>query len=159
MGFGKDGRGQIHWGKLSLTLGTLAANSSLKSGGGVVVTDHFRLIKTTGVAMYGIGSEIFDEAVVLGIADNDLSTTEIEECMESTQLDPSDLNQGEESLRPVWLLGIMRPGQALAWEETIRWTFHEDVGYTYFVYNLTTGALTTGGVVDILFKNYGVWVK
>lgn len=161
MGFGKDGKGVIIDGKLSLTLGALASNTSLKSGGNVTVTDHFRMIKLEAWA-YARGLTAA-EAIVIGIADDDLTVAEIEAKIETSLLDPNDRVQAEESQRPVFLLEIMQGGQPSAVkhiERTIRWTFHEDTGWTWFAYNPSSAAaLTTGCVVEILQKAFGVWVK
>lgn len=102
---------------------------------------------------------------MFGIADGGLTDAEIEECLESAPSDTNDRPAVEQAGRPVWPLAMIAlpdpdgtlPVVSGSW--TQKWTFSNAEAWTYWVYNLDTGALTSGGTLAIFAKIYGVWVR
>lgn len=165
MGFGKDGKGVIMHERAVITLGALAGATAIKSDAQLSFDEDFRLIKTEyWVSFEGI--TVTEIPIVIGIADNELTVAEIAETLGAAPTDRNDWSTVEESLRPVFPMntvpvsnvasGSVAEGQML--EKTFRWTFSNDEGFTWFAFNDTGAQLTTGGIIRIRAKHYGVWV-
>lgn len=163
MGFGRDGKGVIIREDVDITLGTLAQNTAIKatSGGlGGAMDEDFRMIKSefnAAFEMQAAGDEFY-----IGIADNELTVAEIAECLAVNGPIAMNDNLGRERAeRPVWLLGIFsnnsKNQHLLPVEFKLRWTFSNDEGWTWFAFNPAADALTTGAIVNIHAKHYGVW--
>lgn len=166
MGFGKDGKGVI----LTLTsnnnaLGTLGSQTALKLDNGLIdnLEDDFRLISTEfQIHVTGGNSE---DSVILGIADNELTVAEIAEALDAQPVDRNDNLTNERAMRPVFPIGIISDLSGVAdghfqamQKKTVRWTFGDSEGWTWFVYNAESAALGTGAIVTLFAKHYGVWV-
>ncbi len=172
MGFGKDGKGQIIRENVTISLGTLAANTAIKASAQVAIQEDFRLIKTRASVNYFSPDLDVDNAIVVGIADNELSATEISEALTASPTDHNDNVPQERSMRPVFeLQGVngeyffdsqantpIAIAHVYDIDETIRWTFGNPEGWVWFAFNFTDAAFATGGLVNIHAKNYGVWV-
>lgn len=166
MGFGKDGKGVIIRENTSITLGTLANGAAIKATGGqLAITEDFRIIKTEYLISFE-GKTADENIITIGLADNELSVTEIAECLAvDGPLDRNDHLKNEQVMRPVWELaqlgagtnGVI-PDTGLPGERNLRWTFSDTDGWTWFAYNESGAALTTGTVVRIRAKHFGVWV-
>ncbi len=171
MGFGKNGTGAIIKERNSVALGTLGQNIAIKiDGASVAITEDFRLLK----------SEIFCEidaltsgegsGLMLGIADDELSTAEIAEAINlSGPVDRNDNVNTERAMRPVWLISALDElggatvgrfhgksgGSMMEWKK--RWTFSNPEGWVFFVWN-EKAALTTGATARLVATHYGVWL-
>lgn len=165
MGFGKDGKGAILREEGVITLGTLAANASIKSASQLAIQDDFRILKTeVFVAAEGFATDEY--MVMVGIADNELDVTEIAETMDlSGPLDRNDHDGSEKVMRPVWDIvqvgqdpGHEIPNNGLPIKFNLKWTFRNPEGWTFFAFNNSGSQLTTGGVIRYRAKHYGVWV-
>jgi len=171
MGFGKDGKGAMIRENNSLTVGTLLA-ADLVSMPAIAVTEDFRILKTEVYAHIegltageGIG-------LILGIADAELSDTEIEEALEiNGPLDRNDRLSYEKVTRPVWPIAALEivdagglaqrfiglnGGPMIEWKK--RWTFSSPEGFEFWLYNDGVGTITTGATLKVLATHYGVWV-
>lgn len=165
MGFGKDGKGTIGYlANVSDALGTLASQTVLKSDVTVSPEDDFRLLKTETYMSESGGTA--GEAVLFGIADNELTITEIKECLEAEPKDRNDAIGNERALRAVFPIGVISlgaAGNAPQFMEPIvtkpRWTFSDTEGWCFFYYNFGPAALTTGSIISLLTKFYGVWLS
>ncbi len=104
MGFGKDGKGQIIRENVTISLGTLAANTAIKASAQVAIQEDFRLIKTKASVNYFSPDLDVDNAIVVGIADNELSAAEISEALTASPTDHNDNVPQERSMRPVFEL-------------------------------------------------------
>ncbi len=161
MGFGKDGKGVIIAEQNSITLATLAAATALKEGAPLAITEDFRVISVKGVAaVEGMAS---DEFIMFGICSDELSLAEIVANLTSGQMDPDDNQAKADSLFPVFVVGVLGGNGSgsqnlMKFDETIRWTFSSTNGFVWFAFNFSTAALTTGGILRILVKRFGVWV-
>lgn len=163
MGFGKDGKGAILIEADGITLGTLADRTAVKANAQLAIQDDFRIIKTEVKAMcQGLTAQEYP--VYFGIADHELSVAEIKECLDTDgPLDRNDRVAVERAERPVWLLGQFGRASsseliAVEVEKTLRWTFSNPEGWTFFAFNHSGGALTTGGSIRFQAKHFGVWV-
>ncbi len=166
MGFGKDGKGVILHEVTEITLLALASAAALKADTNIVLQDDFRLIKTEYFAFFDIQNSPSEE-LLIGIADKELSAAEIAQNINVTgPVDRNDNLANEQAMRPVWLISALVGSQVpflandyLPVEKTIRWTFSDTEGFTFFAYNPRAGAMTTGSVIRIVAKHYGVWLS
>ncbi len=162
MGFGKDGKGVIIRKRHFITLANLASQTVIFEGTPLVFGEDFRLIK----AEFIIQSEnsTTDESVMIGLADGDLTIVEIKESLEATgPVDRNENVQNERAMRPVWPIcqvgnATRVPNDGLPIEQVFRWTFSDPEGWNIFAYNNSGSILTTGMLVPVLAKYYGVWV-
>jgi len=167
MGFGKDGKGVILRETNIITLSTLGAAAAIKAASNIGLQEDFRLIKTEFFVFQTAMTA--DEYVIIGISDTELSAAEVAQSYNvDGPVDRNDNLANEQSHRPVWPICIITeggtgsdsdlPGGGLPIEKTIRWTFSDTEGFTFHAFNPGTAALTTGGVIHITAKHYGVWV-
>ncbi len=169
MGFGKDGKGIIIRERTTITLGTLGANTALKQDSPLAILEDFRMIKSEIFAsLDGATSVEGDGQIIIGIANDELTAAEIAECLTvDGPLNRNDRVAEEQVMRAVFPLFAI-PFKTLAsqqgihdnrpFEDTIRWTFSNPEGWTLFAFNMGSSALTTGGVIQLVNKYYGVWV-
>ncbi len=170
MGFGKDNRGVIIRHSAAITLLTL-------NGGAVEIQDtpptweeDFRLMKSEYYfSLQGATFVEDDGPLIFGIAFGDLTAAEIAEVLVlDGPFARDDRVTTEIAERPVWLICQIRNSlqasvDAQEYLEPLvtkspRWTFSDPDGFVYFAFNMGQGALTTGGVLRIVAKHYGVWV-
>ncbi len=170
MGFGKDGKGQILWDISTITLGALAANDAVSVTQGSNLLEDFRILKTE----YFIGTKFADNSegpLLIGMAAGGNTAAEIEEAIEAEPNDISDTPEIEEVMRPVWpvTIHILQSFSGTAEFSTVgknisegvlnpRWTMPNPSGWSWWAYNLGT-LFTTGGLVEIAAKHFGVWVR
>ncbi len=172
MGFGKDGKGQIIYDSNRQDLAALAANDAVLLPGrnATNMVDDFRIIKMDyWIGIFpATGITVLNGPIMFGVADGELTAAQIEAALEGTVLNASDTDL-ETSMRAVWPLEIfMLPDPnggtgsdplVRSGSKNLRWTFHNPGGWTYWVYNMSAFALTTGSVIDVITKNFGVWVS
>ncbi len=172
MGFGKDGKGAIIREVATITIGALAAGAAVKhTGGAVLQTTSFRILKTKYFLVMSTAFQGEFDQVLIGMANGALSVTEIAESISSNGPDDRNDRAGMETAeRAVFLVAQMREpsaqangineaiGDNLALNENFRWTFTPTEGWDWFAFNPLGGAITTGAVVKIFAKHYGVWV-
>lgn len=167
MGFGKDGNGQVLYDdNLTIALGALANLDVIGqvSTMSAALVEDYRIIKMDGWIFYETTQ---GGPLIVGIAPADMSDTEIEECLEANPVDGQDTPATEQVNRPVFPLAVIhnvsaagpRAGQVVSIEKTLRWTFQRQEGWKYWAYNRSGGTLTTGGVIGVFMKYYGVWVR
>ena len=169
MGFGKDGKGIIIRESRSQAVGTLATQVPLIVGTNLATLECFRMLKGE-VAVTVIGATAGDlNNLWFGLADGDLSGTEIDECLEANgPLGPNDIILSNRALRPVWLMGSVtaqaNANMGFTGEDggtmlnvVPRWTFASTKSWNWFVYNLGS-APTSGASILIRTKLFGVWV-
>lgn len=168
MGFGKDGKGAIIMENAQIALSTLADATAIKqtSGGiGGNLQEDFRILKTE-YSVFVEGGTQGEGPITIGLADNELSVAEIAECLDlNGPVDRNDRDGNEKATRPVWELVSLNAGDVdnfsdivQRMEKKFRWTFSDAEGWTWFAYNDSGGTLTTGVIVRIRAKHFGVWV-
>lgn len=169
MGFGKDGKGAILRESGAITLSTLAANTALKDASPLAITEDFRIIKSQIFVQLEGDADGPAQPLIFGICSDELSVTEISECIEAEgPLDREDRLKVERAERPVFEIcqfdelqsdAITKvPNNGMPIEKVLRWTFSNTSGWSFFVYNFGSGACVDGGVVRFRAKHYGVWV-
>ncbi len=162
MGFGKDGKGIILREKVNITPGSLAALTVIESASNIALQDDFRVISMEAVII--AANIAATDALVIGFSDTEMSLTEVKECLEANgPTDRNDRVQMERATRPVWPMAVvtdihLAPNQGMAIRKTIRWTFSDTEGFTWFAYNPGASANTTGAEIDIVVKYFGVWI-
>lgn len=120
----------------------------------------FRVASMDYVAIHNLA--VAGEPCVYGIADGDLSSTEVEEHIEVAAGSPFDRIDQERSGRYVKILGIAPPEASMngqfAQHAKVNWTFGEGVGVKWWAYNLTDSSFSAAGQsLKALCKWYGVW--
>lgn len=172
MGFGKQGTGEILHERATLTIGGLAAAAAIKSTAGLLdnLLDDFRIIKTEYlISQVGNWGAVGDE-IYFGICNGELTVAEIAANIVSNgPQNRNDRGRQESSMRAVWVLGQLKGSSTTivedvldggkVQEKTLRWTFSNPEGWSWFAFNPLTGALTTGAVFSITAKHFGVWVS
>lgn len=169
-GFGKDGKGQILWDVQDISIGALAANDviSANSTTGVNLDEDFRILKTQ--YFFAWRAPDFSEApILIGMAAGGLQANEIEEAIESTPNDTNDYPEIEQAMRPVWPLegmmlqndGTFADGARTLAQDSFnpKWTMPSPGGWVWWILNHGSAALTAGGVMHIVAKHFGVWVR
>lgn len=172
MGFGKDGKGAMTREHRSQALGTLGNATAILIGTKLALTDDFRLLKANVLAHIvgltaGEGNGLF-----FGLADGDLSLSEIKTVIENGQaLDANDVEGNNRAQRPVWLLSqfdggvadvagsFKGEGGAPMLVVKPRWSFSATKSWNWFVYNRSGGALQTGATVFLNTTCFGVWIR
>ncbi len=170
MGFGKDGKGVIITEVRQQALGTLGNVTAITIATPLVMAEDFRMIKTEFSALVTALTGGEGNGLMVGIANGELSVTEIAEAIAANgPLNRNDRGRDERVMRFVKLLGAIdevgqtshafkNEGGGPMIEETIRWTFSNPEGWQWFIWNHGT-ALTTGSSVRLRAKNYGVWLS
>ncbi len=162
----------IHENRLQ-ALVTLASETALIVGTKLAMTDAFRMLKSE------IVSHIFQMTageggrLALYLCHGDLSVAEISDALSGDgPLSRGDIEASMRAKRPIFLAGqydadevgttahltnIMTGGHGSIMKP--RWTFPDGgVGWNWVVYNFSSTALTTGAVLIIQNKAYGLWV-
>ncbi len=172
MGFGKDGKGVIITQIDEITLLTLADATVLKQDSPLGVNEDFRIIKME-VASTLKDSSANEIPLYLYLANNELTVAEIEQATSAS----GPINRGnrqpqEHAERAVFLLGgyfsevgasqnsplMGADGQRGVITKTIRWTFSSQDGFILCALNDSGAALTTGSIITLAVKYFGVWV-
>ncbi len=169
MGFGKDNKGVIITQSDLITLSTLANNTAIKQASPMAITEDYRIIKAEIAAQLN-GVTSGETPIHLYLANDQLSVAEVAEAIAGPgPLDRSQRIQQERAERAVFYLGSFmgndteiplrgHDGQEAVITKTVRWTFSSGVGWTLLAFNQSGGTLTTGAVVRLVSKFFGVWV-
>lgn len=172
MGFGKDGKGVIIRESRSQALATLNADIAIFIGTKVAITNDFRMLKAElNITIQGLTAGE-GTGLILGLADGDLSTSEIESAiLAAGPKDTNDVVTANVAMRPVWFVSLFdensdatqgtfrgRDGEAPIMHKA-RWTFSETKSWNWFIFNRSASSLTTGAIVRMTNKVYGVWVR
>ncbi len=110
MGFGKDGKGVIIHEDVQITVGALSSQATIFAVGGITIGEDFRILKTEiSVLQSSAGVGAVGDAVLIGVADGELSVGEIAQAINASG--PTDRNDNlgnEQSMRPVWTFVAMQ---------------------------------------------------
>ncbi len=151
-------------------IGTLA-NQNVKRNTDLVLEEDFRMLKTEVQAIITGATTGQSTGLLFGIADGELTDTEVEEVLVlDGPVDRNDNLAQERAGRFVKTLGMFVRG---ATTETLhavgieggpmiiskpRWTFSNPEGWVWFVFNNSQGSFTTGATLAVTATSYGVWV-
>ncbi len=167
MGFGKNNTGAILRSKEAVVLLTLAADTAILFGSGITIGEDFRILKSETVAFVEGLTSGDGDGLMLGMANGDLSVTEIAECLlVDGPTDRNDAVKNERAMRAVWIIGGINDlqhnfrgkesgGNIIVHKP--RWTFSDPEGWNYFIFNAGL-ALTTGSTAKLISTIFGVWV-
>ncbi len=150
----------------AVTLSTLADGAAIKQDNPIAIQEDLRILSIDLIATL-TGSTNEEGPIYYGIASDDLTAAEIASAINvDGPLGPGDIGRKELAERPVFVLGAFMPDAEGNGDigpqnkrHSIRWTFYNNAGgYTYFAFNASGGVLTTGAVVRLQDKIFGVWV-
>ncbi len=172
MGFGKDGKGVIIRQFVDpVSLGAMATGIAVTFGS-LVMEEDFRILKSEVMAGIVGGDAGEAEGVLLGLANGELSTTEIPESLRAQgPVDRNDRLREERAGRQVHSIGV---GVKVAVANTeivfhdkntnspmcidrFPWTYSNPEGWDFFVYNQGP-AIAAGSNIYLQATHYGVWV-
>ncbi len=174
MGFGKNNTGVIITDTRAQALSTLGANAVIKVGTPLILAEDFRMLKAEAYAHIDILAAGEGEGLILGIANNALSVTEIKEAIDGAQgpLQRNDTVSADRAERAVFLVAKAQVHDPTAVRSDFldgvtggmkivakpRWTFGDPEGWCWFIYN--NGLALAGGTptVRLTSKIFGVWV-
>ncbi len=155
----------IVWDNLNEAMGALAADTVLRATSRIDAgrLQGFRLLRTEyHVAARNMTSE--DGPIHFGLA-VDLSVAEILECLNADPQRSNDVNLSEQAKRPVFPMGILFKdgdgnGQSVvSGVSKIGWSVPEGVSLFWYFHNMDLNTITTGTIVSIIAKHFGVWLK
>ncbi len=152
----------------TITLGALASLDAVVVEDGKIDASRlegFRLIKTQYWMDYK-AKTANEGPVLIGFAMNQ-NAAEIEEALEADPQQRADIPEGEQTMRPVFPLEVVpfaptsqvADGFAVRGEQISRWSMPEGKGLSWFAYNFGPAVLTTGGIIVIYAKHFGVWLR
>jgi len=171
MGFGKEKKGVMIREKTSITLGTLASVAAVLQDNVKTFEEDFRMLKHEVFLHLKGGTFVEgDGPIVVGIASGDLAVAEIAEAMVTDGPFGRDQRvEDERATRPVWGLYMLEfvptsGSQDNRWIQMAtgkkpRWSFSNPDGFNWFAFNMGSGALTTGGVIELLATYFGLWLQ
>lgn len=152
-------------------MGALADQAAVKIDA-ISLTEDFRVLKAEVYAIINGATATQLDGLLFGIADGELSATEIAEAIVAEPADKNDNLANEHSMRPVWVMGAVSDREAgqvqavfigenggplMKW--TKKWTFNNPEGWDYFVFNNSGTVLTTGADCRVLATHFGLWVQ
>ncbi len=134
-------------------LSTLATNTGVVLQPGATLAQEIRL--TSAVIQFAVAGVTDGEGPILvGVAHPDYTLAEIEEAIESTLVNASDMVGREKANRRVREVGILsgngqlNDGKPL--KVKLNWFVADgSIPLTYWAYNLSAGTLTTGGIFTV----------
>lgn len=151
---------------VTITLGALAAKDAISSDSKIDAArlQGFRVMKTEYWIDYS-GKATGEGPVMVGFSMNH-TVGEVEEAFEA---DPGDRTsiQNAQAKRPVWPLKMIPahavqldvPDKVLGGTFNPRWSCIEGKAAIWWAYNMDSSALTTGTVIRIFAKHFGVWLR
>ncbi len=138
----------------SATISTLAARTGILMAG-VVPTQNFAPALYQG-AIYLVGAAL-DEGVLFGVCSTDLTLAELEEALEAAPTNSRDTPATDFSRRDVQLLSFASSVPQMVNVANRLPMTRENEGQTFFVYNASAAAMTTGGVFSHFIRTFGRW--
>ncbi len=156
----------------SIALGSLANVTAIKLGSAVTLTEDFYLTATEVFCAVAALTAGEGEGLMLGIANGDLSVTEIQECLVvDGPVGLNDRVKTERAERFVKLFGAVGNSGPSSTSQVIlgehggpmmkvnpKWLFTSDQGgWDFFIWNAGI-ALTTGATARLTNIVYGRWI-
>ncbi len=151
---------------MQIVLGALAAKDAVDAVSKIDASrlNGFRIMKTEYWIDYG-NKTTAEGPITVGFAVHH-SEGEVEEAIEADPQNSADMVLNATAKRPVWPLetipqsGTGSPSDLVPMRSfNPRWSCIEGKNAFWWAYNRDDAALTTGGVVNIFAKHYGVWLR
>ncbi len=155
----------IVWDEVGITLGTLGSATVTGNDSKIDTAraQGFRVLRTEWfIIMDGLTQD--EGPILVGLA-HDLGATEIDECIEADPQRPNDPAVSEKANRPVWPLTYLwrdSAGNGQIVDKGViklNWSIQEGTLLKWWAKNTDASALTTGAIVKIRAKHFGVWLK
>ncbi len=156
----------IVWDELTITLGALAADTSIQTASKIDAgrESGFRVLKTQ--YWLDVTGKTNDEGGILVGINHNLSVAENAEAIAADPQGHAGIArpENEQAMRPVWGLMFI-PSTVVSVENKLieprevklNWSFPEGSSMNWFAHAF--GSLTTGTVVGVVAKHFGVWLK
>ncbi len=164
--FSDNSMAAIMWDEVQITLGTPIAGASVSVASRIDTArlQGFRLLKTEILAaMTGVTP---GEGPVALLMSHDLTATETEQTLGADPQRSNDPEASPRAMQPLWPVCVFEGGSGVgngtwSWQGDIKlgWSFPEGTQLTWVVNNFSANTLTTGSVVHVLAKHFGVWLK
>ena len=131
-------------------------DSARENGFRVLRTDYWVDFagKTSGEGPIMVGASVAQDAPTVA------------QTINTDPQDSSDYGGNAQTKRPVWLLELLEQGETggpsgrnLKGSFKPRWSAPEGENFDWWAYNMDTATLTTGLLVRIFAKHYGVWLR
>ncbi len=164
--------GQVWSERTAGSITTLGAQAITKLSQATVITQHARILRSELiVSVGGWTDELTDAPLIVGMCPNQFDATDLKEAIETgNPTGEADDGDSEHATRRYWIICQIAPissaGASLVPNNGLpivlkpRWTFMENTGWAYFVYNpggSAYGASTKA--ITIVGKHFGVWVR
>ncbi len=163
--FSDNSMASILWELVVLTAGALASGDFLIAGSKIDASriQGFRILKTQ-YFMSMRGATTGQGGLLVGMS-HALSNSELGEMLDANPQRPKDTAASEQARRPAWPLEILMAnadgdGRVSAQGEAkIGWSIQEGTGLDWWLMNASNSTLTTGAVIVVIAKHFGVWLK
>jgi len=155
----------IVWDDVNITLGALVATTAVIVSSKIDSTrlNGFRLLRTE-YFMHMRGATTGNSPVLVGMA-HELNSTEVLETIVADPQHKGDPQTENRALQPVWpweVLMANADGDGRVWAQgvaKIGWSAMEGTTFRFFAFNFGPADLTTGAIIHIVAKHFGVWLR
>ncbi len=169
MGVGKSGNLDILWDFVEMAIGTLGGLAALNVSTKVDAArdQGFRVVKAQTAVCWD-NKTTGEGPIIVGFSANQ-SSTGVEECMEADPQNPNTDGGGQDQFRanracwPIAIINLTETNGRLAngafVDIPIKWSMPEHGDFDVWAYNNSPSPLTTGTLITVAFKLFGVWLR
>ncbi len=144
----------------SLSLGALGSETALTVALSALADDFYVISADLTWSIHDLTAG--EEPIHVGLANGDLSVTEIKESLNAAPTSRADIVAREHARRPVRRVGsfitandYLNDGKPI--RTTVKMYLAEGVELNAFVFNASGATLTTGGIMRVYGTIYGRW--
>ncbi len=93
-----------------------------------------------------------------------MTATQVQQAINADPQRSGEVETEPRAMRPVWPLEVLAHDAgvgivAVKGVSKIGWSAQEGTFFSWFAFNFGSGPLTTGGIVNIIAKHFGVWLR
>ncbi len=155
----------IVWDDTNVALGSLGAGIAVTAASKIdsARLQGFRVLRTEWY-MGVTGMTTGEGPLLLGMSVG-LSAAQIQGGIQGDPQRSHDVTESDQAQRPIWPLQVFMANAdgdgTIVAQGVIKlgWSVPEGVSLNFFVINFTASALTTGAVVNVIAKHFGVWLR